>query len=85
MPMAPLGRIAATGASANSARQLMRRFVERGGQRRVTVSVITHRLASEHMPVSARSAAGSPQTSERGLAERASHLSYRTRKPRDMT
>jgi hypothetical protein len=54
------------------------------GQRQVTMGMITHRMASEHVPSeSTRSAAGSPKTSERGLAERASHLTCHTRKPRD--
>jgi len=50
----------------------------------VTVGVITHRMASEHVPVSDRPIRRwLAEDAERGLAERAAHLTCRTRKRRD--
>jgi len=46
--------------------------------------MILHRLASEHMLVSERTIRRwLAEDIERGLAGRASHLAYHTRRPRD--
>ena len=72
----------ATGDSANRARQVMREFMARSGQRGVTVSMIVDRLRTEHIPVSDRTVRRwLGEDTDAGISERVSHLLYRMRKP----
>lgn len=67
---------------ANATRRRMRDFMAHAGERGVTVSMITGLLESEGVPVSERTVRRwLTDDVEQGLAERVSHLLYRSKRP----
>lgn len=67
---------------ANAGRRRMREFMARAGERGVTVSMITNLLEAEHMAVSERTVRRwLADDVEAGVAERVSHLLYRSKVP----
>jgi len=67
---------------ANVGRRRMREFMAHAGERGVTVSMITSLLESEHMGVSERTVRRwLTDDVEQGVAERVSHLLYRSKRP----
>ncbi|MGH3304889.1 MAG: ATP-binding protein [Streptosporangiaceae bacterium] len=72
----------AAGDTATKGRQLMREFMARSGDRGVTVSMITDRLRTGHIPVSERTVRRwLGEDTDNGIIERISHLLYRMRRP----
>lgn len=78
---ARLGDVEEAGDEVTAARQRMRDFMARSGDRGVTVSMITSLLKAEHMETSERTVRRWLDADIRqGVAERVSHLVYRARK-----
>jgi DNA-binding transcriptional ArsR family regulator len=72
----------AAGETSTAARQLMREFMARSGDRGVTASMITHRLKSGGFPVSDRTVRRwLADDEDAGIIERMSHLQWRMRRP----